>query len=161
MDATLRAHLTDLLEHLAGEQVPTGADRRPVAGPPAGHPVGHPALRIYPEARTVLLGADEIRLTRREFDLLHCFASYPRQVFTRDQLLDRVCGHRRSGPRSIDVHIRRLRVKLGDDLPVVRTVHGVGYRLDGALPVTVARLAGADGAIGGHIGDSRVTWRFD
>ncbi|MFY1654470.1 helix-turn-helix domain-containing protein [Solwaraspora sp. WMMB762] len=70
-------------------------------------------------------------------------------------------GHRRSGPRCVDVHIRRLRAKLGDDLPVVRTVHGVGYRLDGGCPVTVARLAGADDPIGSDIGDSRVTWGFD
>ncbi|MDG4775054.1 winged helix-turn-helix domain-containing protein [Solwaraspora sp. WMMD792] len=70
-------------------------------------------------------------------------------------------GHRRSGPRCIDVHIRRLRAKLGDGLPVVRTVHGVGHRRDGGSPVIIARLAGPDDPIGSHAGDSRVTWGFD
>lgn len=161
MDAATRAHLIGLLEQLLGEQASTGPGRRPVAGSPPDHSAGRTALRIYPDARTVLLGADEVLLTRREFDLLHCFASHPRQVFTRAQLLDRVWGHHRSGPRSVDVHIRRLRAKLGDDLPVVRTVHGVGYRLDGGFPVTVARLAGTDTATGGHVGNGRVTWGFD
>ncbi|MFY1636306.1 winged helix-turn-helix domain-containing protein [Solwaraspora sp. WMMB335] len=110
------------------------------AGPPAvpAADLGDPAaLRICAESRTVLLGPVEIPLTRREFDLLFCLASHPRRVFTRGQLLDRVWGHRRSSPRSVDVHVRRLRVKIGEDLPVVRTVHGVGYRLDGGIPVLI------------------------
>jgi DNA-binding response OmpR family regulator len=56
-------------------------------------------------------------LTRRECDLLLLLAEHPRQVFTRPQLLDRVWGHFHTSPRSVDVHIRRLRVELGRICP--------------------------------------------
>ncbi|MFY1697982.1 winged helix-turn-helix domain-containing protein [Solwaraspora sp. WMMA2101] len=134
MDADVRLRLIALLERLLDE--PPAAGTHP-AGPV--ELVDPAALRIYPDSRTVFLGLAEIALTRREFDLLLCLAGRPRQVFTREQLLDQVWGHRCSGPRSVDVHVRRLRAKLGDDLPVVRTIHGVGYRLDGAVPVAVLR----------------------
>ncbi|MDG4764017.1 winged helix-turn-helix domain-containing protein [Solwaraspora sp. WMMD406] len=153
MDPDVRLRLIGLLERLlheipAADPDPSGSVAVPLTA--LGDPVAPidpatlfddgVALRIYPESRTVALGLVEIDLTRREFDLLLCLASRPRQVFTREQLLDRVWGHRRSGPRSVDVHVRRLRGKLGDDLPVIRTIHGVGYRLDGAVPVAVLRV---------------------
>ncbi len=72
-----------------------------------------------------------VRLTRREFDLLAFLCESPRRVFSRSQLLRQVWGYEPvSGERTVDVHVRRLRVKLGDDTyPVVATVRGVGYRL--------------------------------
>ncbi|WP_349876474.1 winged helix-turn-helix domain-containing protein [Micromonospora sp. HUAS YX12] len=99
-------------------------------------------LRVVPHARTVYCDGREILLTRREFDLLRHLADHPRRVFTRDQLLDRVWGHPFTGIRSVDVHVRRLRVKLGADLPVIATVRGVGYRLGSAMSVEVVEDPG-------------------
>jgi DNA-binding response OmpR family regulator len=80
-----------------------------------------------------------VRLTRREFDLLLFLCEHPRQVFSRDHLLSHVWGYGWvGGSRTVDVHVRRLRVKLGG--PVVRTVHGVGYRLDEGLEVRIGQL---------------------
>ncbi len=108
-----------LLALLGGDLVP--------ASPPAREP--DLRLRIHPRARRVYRGHAEIMLTRREYDLLLCLAEHPRQVFTRRQLLDRVWGQPYTSPRSVDVHIRRLRVKIGADVLVVTTLRGVGYRL--------------------------------
>jgi DNA-binding response OmpR family regulator len=82
---------------------------------------------IQPYARAVYIGQTELGLTRREYDLLLFLVEHPRHVFTRSQLLDRVWGHVHAGERTVDVHIRRLRARLGSH--VVTTVRGVGYRL--------------------------------
>lgn len=94
-------------------------------------------LRIDPRARTVYRDRTEIVLTRRECDLLLCLAEHPRQVFTRRQLLDQVWGQPYTGPRSVDVHIRRLHAKIGTDVPVVTTLRGVGYRLGADCAVEI------------------------
>ncbi|WBB78505.1 winged helix-turn-helix domain-containing protein [Micromonospora sp. WMMD882] len=94
-------------------------------------------LRIDPRARAVYRGQAEVVLTRREYDLLLCLAEHPRQVFTRRQLLDQVWGHPYTGPRSVDVHVRRLRAKIGTDVPVVTTLRGVGYRLGADCAVEI------------------------
>jgi DNA-binding response OmpR family regulator len=94
-------------------------------------------LRVHPAARAVFLDGQAVPLTRREYDLLQFFCDHPRRVFTRAQLLNFVWGYDMvGGERTVDVHVRRLRVKLGD-LPIVSTVRGVGYRLDDQAPVTV------------------------
>ena len=63
---------------------------------------------------------------------------HPRRVFSRGQLLHQVWGYDMvSGERTVDVHVRRLRVKLGGRTPLIATVRGVGYRLDEAAPVTI------------------------
>ncbi|MFF5219475.1 winged helix-turn-helix domain-containing protein [Micromonospora sp. NPDC000442] len=111
-----------------------GGDPRPVS-PPARGPGLH--LRIDPRARAVYRGGAEVVLTRREYDLLFCLAQHPRQVFTRQQLLDQVWGQPYTGPRSVDVHIRRLRAKIGADVPVVTTLRGVGYRLGADCAVDI------------------------
>ena len=72
-----------------------------------------------------------------EFDLLVFFAAHPRQVFTRSQLLTQVWGHVHTGARTVDVHISRLRNKLGEP-ELITTVYGVGYRLADDAPITVA-----------------------
>jgi hypothetical protein len=88
-----------------------------------------PGLYIWPAGRAVWCDGAPVQLTRREFDLLLFLCEHPRRVFNRDQLLDLVWGHDSgSGSRTVDVHIRRLRKKLGDD--AVTTVRRVGYRLD-------------------------------
>jgi DNA-binding response OmpR family regulator len=94
---------------------------------------------IDPASRIVLRDGRPVRLTRREFDLLLFLCEHPRQVFSRDHLLSHVWGYGWvGGSRTVDVHVRRLRVKLGG--PVVRTVHGVGYRLDEGLEVRIGQL---------------------
>jgi DNA-binding response OmpR family regulator len=92
---------------------------------------------VVPAARTVRRGPVEVALTRREFDLLLCFAENPLRVFTRTQLLAQVWDNEFTGQRSVDVHVLRLRAKLGMD--VVMTLRGVGYRLHSDAKVTVVR----------------------
>jgi two-component system OmpR family response regulator len=91
--------------------------------------------------RQVLLEGRPIRFTRREFDLLLFLACHPGAAFTRPQLLRAVWGHEFSGERTVDVHVRRLRMKLGALGDAVATVHGFGYRLDHASRFTVVHDA--------------------
>ena len=88
-----------------------------------------PEVRLLTASRQVLLDGVVLPLTRLEFDLLMFLAENPRRVFTRGQLLSGVWGYEHTGERTVDVHVRRLRVKLGGTLPLVTTVYGVGYRL--------------------------------
>ncbi len=85
-------------------------------------------------SREVTNGGTPMTLTAREFDLLWFLASHPRQVFSRDQLMDRVWGHAVAiDTGTVTVHIRRLREKIEIDpaRPVhLQTVWGVGYRFD-------------------------------
>ena len=68
-------------------------------------------------------------LTYKEFQLLHFFATHPSRVFTREQLLSEVWGYDYfGGTRTVDVHVRRLRAKLGDLEQLIGTVRNVGYR---------------------------------
>lgn len=67
-------------------------------------------------------------LTYKEFELLHFLAKHPSRVFTRDQLLSEVWGTDYfGGVRTVDVHVRRLRSKLGEHESLISTVRGVGY----------------------------------
>jgi DNA-binding response OmpR family regulator len=87
------------------------------------------SLTIDAGARKVRIGADDIRLTPTEFDLLVCLAAAPGQVLTREKLLADVWGWPgASGTRTVDSHVKALRSKIGADR--VRTVHGVGYALE-------------------------------
>jgi two-component system OmpR family response regulator len=88
-----------------------------------------PELRLLISSRQVLLDGTMLSLTRLEFDLLLFLAEHPRRVFSRAQLLTGVWGYEHTGERTVDVHVRRLRVKLGGGLPLITTVYGVGYRL--------------------------------
>ncbi len=70
-------------------------------------------------------------LTYKEFQLLHFLAAHPSRVFTREQLLTEVWGFDYfGGTRTVDVHVRRLRAKLGDQEHVIGTVRNVGYRFN-------------------------------
>ncbi|WP_026411449.1 winged helix-turn-helix transcriptional regulator [Actinomadura oligospora] len=81
-------------------------------------------------ARTCDADGTDVTLTATEFDLLRYLARNPGRVFTREQLLESVWGPGAgAGSRTVDVHIAQLRAKLGDVSPI-RTVRGVGYRLD-------------------------------
>jgi DNA-binding response OmpR family regulator len=70
-------------------------------------------------------------LTFKEFELLKFFATHPSRVFTREQLLSEVWGYDYfGGTRTVDVHVRRLRAKLGELEPLIGTVRNVGYRFN-------------------------------
>ena len=85
--------------------------------------------RIDPAARTVRLSGRPIALSRLEFNLLLFLAEHPDRVFTRERLLREVWGDDgRSGTRTVDVHVRRIRAK-ASDAPLIETVRSVGYRL--------------------------------
>ena len=92
-------------------------------------------LRIDTNAREVTIRGVPVTLTAREFDLLHHMASYPKRVFTRDQLMETVWGYAFAGDTStVTVHIRRLREKIEPDPArprYLQTVWGVGYRFVG------------------------------
>ena len=73
-------------------------------------------------------------LTYKEFELLKFLAQHPGRVFTRDQLLSEVWGYDYfGGTRTVDVHIRRLRAKLGDLEGLIGTVRNVGYRFNNSI----------------------------
>jgi DNA-binding response OmpR family regulator len=86
------------------------------------------AVEVNPARREVRAAGQEVELTAREFDLLAHFAANTGLVYSRQQLLDAVWGTGWFGDeRTVDVHVRQLRKKLGDALPL-KTVWGVGYR---------------------------------
>jgi DNA-binding response OmpR family regulator len=89
-------------------------------------------LTVDPAAREVTKDGRVLRLTAREFDLMWFLASHPRQVFSRDQLMERVWGYEPAfDTGTVTVHIRRLREKIEDEPSRPRhleTVWGVGYR---------------------------------
>lgn len=96
-------------------------------------------LDLNVDARMSTLLGVPIRLTRREFDLLLHLAEHAGICFTRSQLLRSVWGHEFSGERTVDVHVRRIRVKLAGFGPTISTVHGLGYRLDDTDRVQITR----------------------
>jgi two-component system, OmpR family, response regulator len=113
-----------------GEAAPLGRPRLLRSLGPTPAQSADPELLVQPAARAVYRDGEPVRLTRREFDLLAFFCEHPRRVFTRRQLLRQVWGYEPvSGERTVDVHVRRLRIKLGGGPAVVATVRGVGYRL--------------------------------
>ena len=78
----------------------------------------------------VYRNGEKMYLTLKEFELLKLLASTPGKVLTRDYLLDRIWGYEFYGEtRTVDVHIRHLRQKLGDDQYLIETVRGVGYKM--------------------------------
>lgn len=79
---------------------------------------------------TARVGGEPLNLTYKEFELLKYLAQHPGRVFTRDQLLHEVWGYDYyGGTRTVDVHVRRLRAKLGSDHEqLIGTVRNVGYR---------------------------------
>jgi DNA-binding response OmpR family regulator len=89
----------------------------------------HGDLTINAGKREVHVGDEEIRLAPKEFDLLWELLDHRGIVLTRDQLLERVWGYTFAGDtRTVDVHVRQIRRKLGDASPIV-TVWGVGYKV--------------------------------
>ena len=89
------------------------------------------ALELNPEERTVTVSGARVALTYKEFELLKLFLSNPGTAFTRDQLFNAVWGMDFVGEtRTVDMHIRTLRQKLGSCGNLIETVRNVGYRLE-------------------------------
>lgn len=83
------------------------------------------------DEHSLMVRGVRVELTLKEFDMLRMFMQHPGIVFTRDQLLSDIWGVDYDGEtRTIDVHIRTLRQKLGKDGNLISTVRGVGYRLE-------------------------------
>jgi DNA-binding response OmpR family regulator len=97
-------------------------------------PLVYGDLRIEPQSRLVEVAGEEKTLTAKEFDLLWTMARHPRQVFSRDQLLDLVWGLTEYiDPSTVTVHVRRLREKIEadpGDPRYIQTVWGVGYKFE-------------------------------
>lgn len=90
--------------------------------------VGELVMEI--DKHRVMAGGQEVVLTFKEFELLHKLLERPGQVFTREQLLTDIWGYDFAGEtRTVDVHVRTLRLKLGEAGALVETVRGVGYRI--------------------------------
>ncbi len=91
-------------------------------------------LTIDPRSRTVKVSDSEVELTAKEFDMLYLLMRHPKQVFTRDQLLERVWGGAQYiDPGTVTVHVRRLREKIELDASKpakLLTVWGVGYKFE-------------------------------
>ncbi|MFD9739066.1 winged helix-turn-helix domain-containing protein [Umezawaea sp. NPDC059074] len=103
---------------------------------------GGPALRILPDSRRVLHKGVPVPLTRLEFDLLLHLCSQPKRVHRRAALMHQVWGATTAvDTRTVDVHVRRIRRKLGDASAIIGTVRGVGYRVDQEHQVLVEREA--------------------
>jgi two-component system, OmpR family, response regulator len=98
----------------------------------------HGDLVIDAGRREVRVGAEEVQLAPKEFDLLWELLDHRGLVLTRDQLLERVWGYTFAGDtRTVDVHVRQLRRKLGHASPIV-TVWGVGYKVSPARNAAAA-----------------------
>jgi DNA-binding response OmpR family regulator len=88
------------------------------------------AIVIDLAAHEVMVDGRSIDLTHQEFALLRYLAQHRGRVFTRDQLLSRVWGvDYYGGSRTVDIHVRRLRMKLGAASKPIQTVRGVGYKM--------------------------------
>ncbi len=87
-------------------------------------------IRVSLEMRTAHIDDEELELTPKEFDLLTMFVQNPGRAFSRDYLLERVWGDDvYVTDRTVDTHVQRLRKKLGDQADLIRTVWGIGYKL--------------------------------
>ena len=88
-------------------------------------------LTVNEDAYTAFLDGERLELTLKEFEILCKLYQNPGRVFTRDQLLDSIWGYDYEGDtRTVDSHMARLRTKLKDFGPRLKTVYGLGYKLD-------------------------------
>ena len=98
---------------------------------PTGKVLTVGGLTVDTQAHTVIADGERIALTAKEFDLLTLFLSHPGTAYTRDRLFSEVWGSDLIGEsRTVDMHIRTLRQKLGPYGELIETVRGVGYRLE-------------------------------
>ena len=107
--------------------------RRTQDNPPGeggGRPLVAGSICVDERAHSVHVGADEVQLTLKEYQLLCLLMKNQGAVLTRDVLLENIWGYgNESETRTVDVHIRTLRQKLGAGGALIETVRGVGYRM--------------------------------
>ena len=104
---------------------------RRAAPPETAKPLRLGDVEMDYDAHTVRVQGQRIELTYKEFELLRIFLKHPGRVYTRDQLLEKIWGADFLGEtRTVDVHIGTLRTKLGPCGDYIRTVRGVGYRME-------------------------------
>jgi len=112
--------------------------RSGVAMPPTAQRRTIGAISVDADRREVIAFGKSVRLKPREFDLLWLFARNEGHVFTRDQLIEAVWGYDFEGdPRTVDVHVRRIRRAIGDPAAqpqYLHTVHGLGYKFTSPRP---------------------------
>ena len=103
--------------------------------------MSYTSLSLNLETYQAMVEGHPLDLTYMEYELLKFFATHSSKVFTREQLLSRVWGYEYyGGARTVDVHVRRLRAKLGEEhANLIQTVRSVGYRFGASRwPVTGA-----------------------
>lgn len=90
-------------------------------------------VTVHVARRSVVAGENKLELTPKEFDLMALLAANPDRVYAREQLLDQVWGMDYfGGTRTVDIHVQRLRKKLGPEHgEIIQTVHGIGYKAFG------------------------------
>lgn len=89
------------------------------------------SICMHPGRHVVTVEGQEIPLTLKEFEMLRLMLTSPGRVFTRDLLIETLWGYDFDGEtRTVDVHVRTLRQKLGNAANMIETVRGVGYRLE-------------------------------
>jgi DNA-binding response OmpR family regulator len=149
------ADLTELASRLADEARRLLQEERPGANVSAAVAISAPApAEAVPADGPAPGGADEIEVDRRsyratvdgrdldlsfrEFELLAFLVEHPGRVFSRRQLVSSVWDGAAVGARTVDVHVRRLRVKLGAAAERITTVRNVGYRLEPSRPELAA-----------------------
>ena len=104
-------------------------ESRREAGAPQKISVGNMSIDI--DKHEVIVDGNRVELTSTEFRILQLLASEKGKVFSRDRILDHLWGNEKIVlDRTIDVHIRHLRSKLGNASKLIRNVHGVGYKLE-------------------------------
>ena len=87
-------------------------------------------IEIQPASRTLLVKGEPVTVTLKEFELLQLLLKHPSRVYPREELLEKIWGYTFEGEsRTLDVHIRTLRQKLGDYGKYIETVRGIGYKL--------------------------------
>ena len=107
---------------------------RRCGGAEPGKILGLEGIRMDLSGRTVTVDGERAALTYKAFELLRLFLSHPGVAFTREQLMSDIWGTDYCGEsRTVDMHIRTLRGKLGPYGDRIETVRGVGYRLEGKL----------------------------
>jgi DNA-binding response OmpR family regulator len=111
------------------------------ADDPEAHVIRSGEVVVDDATYTARIGSRPLDLTFKEFELLKYLAQHPGRVFSRQQLLQEVWGYDYfGGTRTVDVHVRRLRAKLGpENETLIGTVRNVGYRF--VLPTTEAKPA--------------------
>lgn len=114
--------MMELLARIRAVLRRAAAQKSPAAGP----------ISIDSKRHSVSVRGRPVELTLKEFELLLALSERPGVVFTRDMLLSEVWGYEYTGEsRTVDVHIRTLRGKLGEDGGLIETVRGIGYRFKG------------------------------